>query len=62
MRSGAFHFESPADESRYTHMFASITEEDSGGFTLQVRLFHKVKRGNTAWGEEIADCLKRRPC
>jgi hypothetical protein len=58
MRSGTFRFESPADECGYTHMFASITEEDCGGFTLQVRLFQKAKRGNAAWGEEIADCFE----
>jgi len=39
-------------------MFASISEEVEGGYTVQVRLYNQTKPENAAWGEEIADSLE----
>jgi hypothetical protein len=59
MRSSSFLVESAVGRSHYTHLFACISEaEDNGGFTVQVRFYNNVKRDNTAWGEEIADCFE----
>jgi hypothetical protein len=59
MRSSPFLVESAVGRSRYTHLFACISEEeDNGGFTVQFRLYNNAKRDNTAWGEEIANCFE----
>ena len=59
MRSRPFFVESPKGGSQYTHLFARISEEDEdSGFTVQVRLTNNMTPGNTAWGEEIADCFE----
>jgi|RhiMetdeSRZDD1v2_1073273.scaffolds.fasta_scaffold515896_2 hypothetical protein len=56
--SGQFLVESEGGECRYTHLYASISEEDGGGYTVQVRLYDKGKPENAAWGEEIAPCFE----
>ena len=43
--------------SRYTHLFARISEEEDG-YTILVRLYSKQTPRNAAWGEEIADSLE----
>jgi hypothetical protein len=43
--------------SRFTDLFASISEEDDG-YTVQVRLYDRTKPDNAAWGEEIADSVE----
>jgi len=59
MRSRPSLAESATGMTRYTHLFACISEEeDNGGFTVQVRLYNDVKRDNPAWGEEITDCFE----
>jgi hypothetical protein len=57
MASSPFTFESAAGRSRYTHLFACITEED-GGYVVQIRLYNNVKPENAAWGEEITDSFE----
>ena len=49
--------EAQAGKPRYTHLFASISEED-GGYTVQVRLYHEMSPRNAAWGEELADSFE----
>jgi hypothetical protein len=60
MRSSPlFLTESAVGRSHYTHLFACISEEeDNVGFTVQVRLYNNLKRDNTVWGEEIANCFE----
>jgi len=58
MRSSPFLVESESGVSRYTHLSASISEEDEGGYTVQVRLYNQARPENAAWGEEIADSLE----
>jgi hypothetical protein len=53
MRLGPFLVESDEGVSRYTHLFACISEED-GGYTVQVRLYNCATPDNAAWGEETA--------
>jgi|SRR6266849_1582209 hypothetical protein len=48
---------SDLNESHYTDLFASISEEDEG-YTVQVRLYDPMKPENAAWGEEIADSVE----
>jgi len=43
--------------SRYSHLFAWISEEDDG-YAVQVRLHDEGKPQSAAWGEEIADSLE----
>jgi GH15 family glucan-1,4-alpha-glucosidase len=57
MRSSPYNVESEAGRSRYTHLFACISEED-GGYVVQIRLYNHVKPENTAWGEEITDSFE----
>jgi hypothetical protein len=57
MSSNPFLVESDTGVSRYTHLFACISEED-GGYSVQVRLSNSTKPENTAWGEEIADSFE----
>jgi hypothetical protein len=40
--------------SRYTRLFACISEEESG-YTVQVRLSSEMNPEDSAWGEEIVD-------
>jgi len=50
---------STIDRPRFTHLFASITEEDDS-YTVQVRLHNAsvTARESTAWGEEIAPSIE----
>ena len=57
MSSNPFLVVPEAGTSRYTHLFACISEDD-GGFTVQVKLSNSVKPENAAWGEEIADSFE----
>jgi len=57
VRSSPFLVESESGGSRYTHLFAWISEEEDG-YTVQVRLSHQVRPENAAWGEEIADSFE----
>ena len=43
--------------TRYTHLFACVTEEESG-FTVEVRLYNDGKPETTACGEEIVDSFE----
>ncbi len=43
--------------SRYSHLFAWISEEDDG-YAVQVRLHDEDKPQSAAWGEELADSLE----
>jgi hypothetical protein len=43
--------------SRYSHLFACISEED-GGYTVQIRLYNAAKPSKAAWGEEIVDSME----
>ena len=49
--------ESGSSETRYTNLFACISEEDDS-YTVQVRLYNHGMPENTAWGEEMADSLE----
>ncbi len=44
-------------EQRYSHLFASISEEEDG-CSVQVRLYNELTPQNAAWGEEMADSLE----
>jgi hypothetical protein len=57
MRSSPFLDESREGPSRYTNLFARISEDDDG-YTLQVRLYHCKEPSNAAWGEELTDSLE----
>ena len=57
MSSNPFPVESERGTSRYTHLFACISEDDSG-YTVHVRLTNAVKPEDTAWGEEIANSFE----
>jgi hypothetical protein len=57
MRSSAFLVECESGGSRYTHLSASIGQEEDG-YTVQVRLYNRARPENVAWGEEIADSLE----
>jgi hypothetical protein len=57
MISGPFLTEPDAGASRYTHLFACISEEDAG-YTVQVRLTSDVRRNNVAWGEETMESFE----
>jgi hypothetical protein len=57
MSSNPFSLESETGTSRYTHLFACISEDDDG-YTVQVRLSNSTKPENTAWGEEMADSFE----
>jgi len=49
--------EAGSSETRYTNLFACISEEDDS-YTVQVRLYNHGMPENTAWGEEMADSLE----
>jgi hypothetical protein len=57
MTYSPFLVESKSGASRYTNLFACISEEEDG-YSVQVRLYNEVKPENTAWGEEMADSLE----
>ncbi len=46
-------------EHRFTHLFASITQDDDG-YVVKVRLHNAAMPApkGTAWGEEIADSIE----
>jgi len=51
--------ESAAVKSRFTDLFARITQEDDG-YVVQIRLHNAAtpQPGNAVWGEEIADSIE----
>lgn len=56
MRPGPDVLDAEPVESPYTHLFASIREEEDG-YTVEVRLYSRSKQ-QSAHGEEIADTLE----
>ena len=56
-KTGPFRFETSVDKSRYTKLFACISEEEDG-YMVQVSLSNERKPGNSAWGEEIVDSFE----
>jgi hypothetical protein len=56
-KTGPFRFDSPAGKSRYTRLFACISEEEDG-YMVQVRLSNERKPEDNAWGEEIVDSFE----
>jgi len=57
MKASPFLFESKSGASRYTRLFACISEEE-GGYTVQVRLSNEMNPEDSAWGEEIVDSFE----
>ena len=57
MTTSRFQVSSDFERSRFTDLFASISEEDDG-YTVQVRLYDEATPENAAWGEEIADSIE----
>jgi hypothetical protein len=57
MKASPFLFESKSGASRYTRLFACISEEE-GGYTVQVRLSNEMHPEDSAWGEEIVDSFE----
>ena len=57
MTSSPFLVESESGASRYTHLFACISEEEDG-YTVEVRLHNRMTPERRAQGEEIADTLE----
>ncbi len=53
MKSDSLPVESGRRRSRFTTLFACISEEDEG-YTIQVRLTNDARPDQGAWGEEIA--------
>jgi len=49
MKASPFLFESKSGASRYTRLFACISEEE-GGYTVQVRLSNEMKSGRQRLG------------
>ncbi len=56
-RSTRTRAQSTSDASRFTHLSASVSEED-GGFTVQVKLYDEAKPEKGVWGEEIAESIE----
>jgi hypothetical protein len=54
MTANPFLFESKSGKSRYTRLFACISEEEDC-YTVQVRLSNETKPEDSAWGEEVRD-------
>jgi hypothetical protein len=54
MTASPFLFESKSGKSRYTRLFACISEEEDC-YTVQVRLSNETKPEDSAWGEEVRD-------
>ncbi len=57
MTASPFLFESKSGKSRYTRLFACISEEEDC-YTVQVRLSNETKPEDSAWGEEIVDSFE----
>jgi hypothetical protein len=57
MTASPFLFESKSGKSRYTRLFACISEEEDG-YTVQVRLANERNPDDSAWGEEIVDSFE----
>ena len=57
MTISRFRVKSDLNDSHYTDLFASISEEDEG-YTVQVRLYDQTKPENAAWGEEVTDSVE----
>ena len=57
MKTGPFLFEAKSGKSRYTRLFACISEEEDG-YVVQVRLSNEKKPEKSAWGEEIVDSFE----
>jgi hypothetical protein len=57
MKAGPFLLESKSGKSRYTRLFACISEEEDC-YVVQVRLSNEAKPGDSAWGEEIVDSFE----
>ena len=57
MTASPFLFESKSGKSRYTRLFACISEEEDG-YMVQVRLSNEKRPENNAWGEEIVDSFE----
>jgi hypothetical protein len=57
MTASPFLFESKSGKSRYTRLFACISEEEDG-YTVQVRLSNERNPEDSAWGEEIVDSFE----
>ena len=57
MTANPFLFESKSGKSRYTRLFACISEEEDC-YTVQVRLSNETKPEDSAWGEEIVDSFE----
>ena len=57
MTDRRFRVHSDFKGSRFTDLFASISEED-GGYTVQIRLYDRTEPDSAAWGEEIADSVE----
>jgi hypothetical protein len=49
--------QSGAEITRYTHLFACVSEEESG-FTVEVKLYNDGRPEHTAWGEEMVDSFE----
>jgi hypothetical protein len=60
MRSGPDVLDAESVDSPYTHLFASISEEEDG-YTVEVRLYSRSKQ-QSAHGEEIVDTLEMASC
>ena len=52
-----FRFEMSGEKSRYTKLFACISEEEDG-YMVQIRLSNEAKPESGAWGEEIVDSFE----
>ena len=57
MTASPFLLESKSGKSRYTRLFACISEEEDG-YAVQVKLCNERKPENSAWGEEIVDSFE----
>ena len=57
MTISRFRMDSDLVGSRFTDLFASISEEDDG-YVVQVRLYDHARLENAAWGEEMADSVE----
>jgi hypothetical protein len=56
-KASPFLFEGKSGKSRYTKLFACISEEEDG-YTVEVRLFDETKPESSAWGEELVDSFE----
>jgi len=57
MRFDPILMQSGKNETRYTNLFACISEEEDS-YTIQLRLYNQIAPENAAWGEEITDSLE----